>query len=99
MNRIEHRMAGIVAAAAIGVALLGTTDEPDTVPRGENGTAQVRAKSPFTTETPRLERIVVRPTPEQMAILHVERRMIGVEYRTGARANIEEGSREATEAL
>lgn len=78
MNRIEYRIVAGFLAAAIGFAPIGFAAAADTDTNHKTG--QVRAESPAAT-APLIARVVVTPSPEQMAKIRLERRMIGLEKR------------------
>jgi len=74
MNRNEYRIVAGFLAAAIGFAAMGSPAAADM----QNKTGPVRAKSSLSVGAPLLGRVVVTPTPEQMAKIRLERRMIGL---------------------
>lgn len=94
MNRIECRITAVLLAAMIGLALLGSAAAADP----KNQASQVRAESPAA-EAPFLGRVVVTPTPEQLAKLRLERRMIGLENRAAASGQTGSVHRGTTGAL
>ena len=77
MIRIDFRMTAGLLAVAIGLAPMGSASAADR----EHPPARVRAKSP-SAEAPLLGRVLVTPSPEQLAKLRLERRMIGLETQT-----------------
>lgn len=81
MNRIEYRIVAGFLAAAIGFAPMGSTAAADPMNKTENKTGQVRAKSSLSAEAPLLGRVVITPSPEQLAKIRLERRMIGLDTR------------------
>lgn len=102
MNRNECRILAGFLAAAIGLAPMGSAAAADpmnkTANKTENKTGQVRAKSPAA-EAPFLGRVVVRPSPEQLAKIRLERRMIGIENQATAGEQAGSGHPATTGAL
>ncbi len=82
MNRIGYSILAGSLATVVGLAPMGSLAAAEV--KAENKAAQVRAKSALLVEAPLLGRIVVTPTPEQMAKIRIERRMIGLENRAAA---------------
>jgi hypothetical protein len=82
MNRIAYSILTGSLVAMVGFAPVGSLAAADA--KAENKAAQVRAKSALPVEAPLLGRIVVTPTPEQMAKIRIERRMIRLENRAAA---------------
>jgi hypothetical protein len=75
MNRIEYRIVGGLLAVVIGFAPVASPAAADIKNKTDNKTGQVRAKSSSSADAPLLGRIVVTPTPEQVAKIRIERRM------------------------
>lgn len=82
MNRIGYSILAGSLAAVVGLAPMGSLAAADV--KAENKAAQVRAKSASSAEAPLLGRVVITPTPEQMAKIRLERRMIELENRAAA---------------
>lgn len=78
MNRIEYRIVAGLVATAIGFAPLGFAVAADT----NSKTSQPGANSPAA-NAPLIGRIVVRPSPEQMAKFRLERHRVALEGRAG----------------
>lgn len=94
MNRIEYSIAAGFLTIAIGFGPIGFAAAADT----KSKTGQVRAKSPAA-NAPLLGRIVVTPSPEQIAKIRMEKRMIGLENRATIGKQTANGHTAATGAL
>lgn len=79
MNRIEYTIVAGLLAAAIGFASLG----PAAAAEQKNKLGRVPAKS-SAAKAPFLGRVVVRPSPEQMAQIRLEKRMTELQNRARA---------------
>ncbi len=97
MNRVGYSIVAGFLAAAIGFAPMGPAAAGDS--KTGNKTGQVRAKSPLSAEAPLLGRIVITPSPEQMAKLRLERRMVRLENRANDVQRTGNGHPEVTGAL
>ena len=94
MNRIEYRIVAGLVATAIGFAPMAFAAAADT-----NGkTSQPGAESPAA-NAPLIGRIVVRPSPEQMAKFRLEKRRVALEGRAGVGQQAAGGQVAATGAL
>ena len=69
MKRIEHKLAAGLFAAVIGFAAIGVATAADTVHRA----VPARNNSPAA-NAPLIARVMVKPSPEQMATIRAERR-------------------------
>ena len=101
MKPIEYSIAAGFLAAAIGFAPIGYAAAADTksnTGQSRNKSGQVRAPSPAA-EAPLIGRVVVTPSPEQLAKIRLERRMIGVEMRASVGQKTTGGTTAATGAL
>ena len=101
MKRIEYRMVAGFLAAAIGFAPIGYAAAADTksnTGQSRNKSGQVRAPSPAA-QAPLIGRVVVTPSPEQLAKIRLEKRMIGLENRATAGQQAGSGHTAATGAL
>lgn len=76
MKRIEHKLAAGLFAAVIGFALVGVAAAADTVHKA----VPARNSSPAA-NAPLIARVVVKPSPEQMATIRAERRATELERR------------------
>lgn len=76
MDMIEYRFVTAFLAMAIGFAPVGYAGAADVKKKTESKTGLVRAKSPLSAELPSLARVVVTPSPEQIAAFRLERRMM-----------------------
>ena len=79
MNRIECTIVVGLLVAAIGFASMGPAAAADQ----KNKLGRVPAASPAT-KAPFLGRVVIRPSPRQMAQIRLERRMTGLKNRARA---------------
>lgn len=95
MNRIAYRIVSGCLAAAIGIATIGSAAAAD----AKSKTGQVRAKSSLSAQAPLLGRIVVVPSPEQMAKIRRERRMMELENRAADSKTVGSIHPHVTEAL
>jgi len=93
MNGIEYRIVAGFLAAAIGFAPMGSAAAADTK------TGQDRAKSTLSAEAPLLGRVIITPSPEQMAKIRLERRMIGLKNQAAGTHRAGNAHSESTGAL
>lgn len=83
MNRIDCIITAGFLSAAIGFAPIGAAAAADTMKKPGSTAAQVQAKSPLFATPPRLPRVVVTPSPEQKAAMHLERDMMKLANQVG----------------
>lgn len=94
MKRIEFRMVAGFLAAAFGFGSIGFAAAADK----DDNTGRIPAKSPAA-NAPLIARVVVTPSPEQLAKIRLEKRMIGLENRATAGQQAGNGHTAATGAL
>ncbi len=91
MNRIECRIATAILIATMALTLTGFASAADST----RATTPVRAESRVPADAPLVGRIVVTPSPKQLAQARLERRIAGLDggSAAGQRANFENGKR------
>jgi len=89
MKLYEHRIATGILITAMAATLAGFATAADST----RGTTPVRAESRLPADAPFLGRIVITPSPKQLAQARLEGRNAGPDGGTAAapRANIENG--------
>ena len=95
MKRIDYRIVAGFLLAAIGFAPI---DSP-AADSAKSKAAQIQAKSSVSANAPLVARIVVTPSPEQMAKIRLERRMMGLENRATDGAKVSSSDPLVTGAL
>lgn len=94
MKRIGYKLAVGLFTAVIGLALIGTATAADTTHK----TASARGKSPAA-NAPLIARMVVKPSPGQMAKIRAERRAAELEKRAVVAQKAGSGQSAATGEL
>ena len=94
MKRIEHKLAAGLFAAVIGFAAIGVAAAADAVHKA----APARNHSPAA-NAPLIARMVVKPSPEQMAKMRAERRAADLEKRAAVAQKEGSGQSAATGEL
>jgi hypothetical protein len=95
MKRFEYRIAAVLLAVVSGIASMGATGAQDQ----KTPAVQNRAKSSSPVDAPLLGRIVITPSPEQMAKIRLERRMIGIKIPAAGTRRADTAHNESTGAI